>query len=211
MKRLFLLGIILLFCNQLYAQTKNNRLIISGIATHYIHKQNYPEDTQGYYTYPVDPGFEILYFRKIRETIYLGTGYNYQTGRIASVVDGIMRFQFTEQNLPIVVRKEFSHKEKTHWFVGSGIYFGRNKTTRVESLNKNGDWHQPFNMELVANYYDDNNFIDFIFDSGFCYSLNIWSEISISPFLKYRINKTWLNYHESRTHYGIKLSYSIGF
>ncbi len=211
MKRLFLLGIILLFCDQLYAQTKNNRLIISGIAAHYIHKQNYSEDTRGYYTYPVDPGFEILYYRKIRETIYLGTGYNYQTGRIASVVDGIMRFQFTEQNLPIVVRKEFSHKGKTHWFVGSGLYFGRNKTTRVESLNKNGDWNQPFDIELVANYYEDNNFIDFIFDSGFCHSLNNWSEISISPFLKYRINKTWLNYHESRTHYGLKLSYSIGF
>ncbi|HPE75673.1 MAG TPA: hypothetical protein PLC80_06270 [Draconibacterium sp.] len=211
LNRLLIIIIILLFCNRIHAQTKNNGLIISGIASHYIHKQNYREDTRGYYNYPVDPGFEILYFRKIRETVYLGAGYNYQTGRIASVVDFIMRFQFSEQNLPIVIRKEFSIKEKTYWFSSSGFYFGRNETTRVESLKKNGNWSPPFDMELVANYYDDNNFIDFYIDTGFCYSLNNWSEISTSAFLKYRIDKTWLNYHESRTHYGIKLSYNLKF
>ena len=211
MKRLFLLSLVILFCNQLYAQTKNNRLIISGIAAHYIHKQNYREDTWGYYTYPVDPGFEILYFRKIRETVYIGAGYNNQNGRIASTVDGIRRFQFSEQNLPIIIRKEFSPKGKTNWFASSGLYFGRNKTTRAESLNKNGGWHQVYDMELSVNYYDDNSFIDFNFDSGFCYSLNNWSEISTSAFIKYRINKTWLNYHERRVHYGIKLSYILKF
>ncbi len=202
---------IILFATTLWGQEKKNSFQLTGIAAHYIHKQNYHEDTWGYYTYPVDPGFEILYFRKIRETVYIGAGYNYQTGRIASVVDFIMRFQFSEQSLPIVIRKEFSPKGKTYWFACSGFYFGRNKTTRAESLKKNGNWSPPFDMELVANYYDDNSFIDFYIDTGYCYSLNNWSEISTSVFLKYRINKTWLNYHESRTHYGIKLSYNLKF
>lgn len=212
-KTIFFTQLMLLFqlANPVCAQETKNKIAVTGIAAHYIHKQNYREDTRGYYTYPVDPGFEILYFRKIKETVYLGAGYNYQTGRIASVVDFIMRFQFSEQNLPIVIRKEFSTNGKTYWFISSGLYFGRNKTTRVESLKKNGDWSPPFDMELVANYYDDNNFIDLNFDSGFCYSLNKWSEISISPFLKYRINKTWLNYHESRIHYGVKLNYNLKF
>lgn len=201
----------MLFGRQLYAQSEKNLLINSGIIAHYIGKENYNEDTWGYYTFPVDPGYEILYFRKIRETLYLGAGYNYQAGRFSSVVDFIIRFQFTEQSLPIVIRKEFFLKEKTYWFACSGLYFGRNRTSKVESLKKNGGWYPPFDMELVANYYDDNSFIDFYFDSGYSYSLNKWSEISTSAFLKYRINTTWLNYHERRLHYGIKLSYILKF
>jgi hypothetical protein len=126
-------------------------------------------------------------------------------------VNGIRRFQFSEQNLSIVIRKEFTLRGKTYLYACSGFYFGRNNTITAESLNKNGDWHQVYDMELSVNYYDDNNFIDFNVDLGYCYSFNKWSEISIAPFLKYRINETWLNYHESRLHYGIKLSYNLKF
>lgn len=52
-------------------------------------------------------------------------------------------------------------------------------------------------------------FTDYYLDAGFSRTIFKQNEISIAPFLKSRINTTWLNLHEKKFMYGIKLTYSI--
>ncbi|KAF0239481.1 MAG: hypothetical protein FD181_69 [Prolixibacteraceae bacterium] len=209
----FTLLAIILFATALCGQEKKNSFRISGIAAHYIGI----EDDEligsywGYYSFPVDRGFEFSYFRHLSKSIEIGTGFNYQSGRVASYRSSLKRFHFYEINIPFVLKKDFIFNEKSSCFLTSGIYLGKTYLQKAENPDSAGNWHEFPSLDYLVNYSDDISFLDIYLDAGYSFSLSKLGEISLAPFAKYRANTTWLNYHQNKYHFGIKLNYSLKF
>ncbi len=206
-----LLAIIILSATKVWGQEKKNIFRISGIAAHYIGNGN--NKSLGpifeYYNFPVDLGGELLYFRHLSEKFEIGTGFNYQNGRVASYRS--RRFEFYEISFPFVIKKDFIFNEKNSCFLTSGIYWGKTILRKTENPDSAGNWHEFPSLEFVENYSDDISFLDIYLDAGYSFSISKLSEISLAPFAKYRANTTWLNYHQNKYHFGIKLNYSLKF
>ncbi len=205
---------IILFATTLCGQEKKNSFQLTGIITHYINNEKYQLNgaVPGYYEFSVDPGFEILYLRSLSNTISFGTGFNYQKGRVASYLSGLRRFHFNEVSLPLLLQTTHTFKAKNKLFISPGTYIGVVSNIVAESPDKNGNWqiYTDFWYPIEKNS-DDIFFVDLYFDVGYGRLLTNNSEISIAPYIKYRLNTTWLNLHEKRFIFGIKLSYSIKF
>jgi hypothetical protein len=191
------------------AQEKKNEITISGIAAHYINNEKYQliGPFHGYYKFPVDPGVELLYFRSLSKNTKLGAGLNFQKGRVASYLSGLRRFQFYEITIPALIQRDFILTEKSGLFLTCGIYSGKTPKIRVQTPDSYENWHE---MRIdISEKSSDIWFTDLYFDAGYYSFQKIW-KMSINPFMSYRINDTWLNLHEKKFHYGIKLSYTIG-
>lgn len=214
MKLKIIILLLLLFeINSLSSQEKKNSFKISGIAAHYIGNETYGKVDYhpGYYSFPIDIGIEVNYFRHLPFSINIGTGLSYQKGRVASHVSGFRRFQFYEISIPLLLQKGYSLNQKSYLFFTTGVYFGRMNLQGVQSPTSGGTWKEFGILEHLEGYSDDNHFLDISLDAGYSCKLKKWSEISFSPFLKYRINTIWLNTHQERLHYGVKLIYSFNF
>lgn len=210
---LFTLLAVSLLTTPLWGQEKKNSIQLAGIIAHYINIEKHQLDGpfQGYYESLVDPGLEILYFRSLFKTASIGTGFNYQKGRVASYLSGLRRFDFYEISFPFVLKKDFVFNEKNSCFLTSGIYWGKTILRKAENPDSAGNWHEFYNLEYMENYSDDISFLDIYLDAGYSFSLSKLGEISLAPFAKYRANTTWLNYHQNKYHFGIKLNYSLKF
>lgn len=196
---------------QIWSQTGNNNIIIGGILTHYINNEKYEliGPFEGYYTFPVDPGLEILYLIKLNDKVLLGSGINFQTGRVSSYMSGLRRFHFNEITVPIILQRNFVFNEKNLCFFSTGIYTGIMQLKKAENPNSAGAWHEWANTENLENYSNDIFLTDLYFDSGYSKSISKFISISFSAFVKYRINSTWLNYHQKKFHFGVKLNYNL--
>ncbi len=120
-----------------------------------------------------------------------------------------MRFKFNDICFPLLLKKYFKIKDYDHLYFTTGIYFG--KTTKI-----NAEWPASSGWILypnykVENYSDDVRYSDVYVDFGYHTSLKKTFTFSFAPFLKYRLNPTWLNYHQNKIHFGIKLNYSLNF
>ncbi|MCF6357705.1 MAG: hypothetical protein L3J54_07850 [Draconibacterium sp.] len=211
-KRLYVLLIVLFFAVPLLGQEKKNNIKISGIAAHFIGKQTYqkePIKNQGFYSFPIDFGVEAIYFRRLPLGIRIGTGFNYQMGRIASHISGVGRSQFNEFSIPVLLQQAFTLNKKSSLFITTGIYGGEVILRGTQMLGS-ADWYDvpPYYLE---GYSDDTRFLDIYFDVGYAFLIGKKSEIACSPFLKYRVNTTWLNTHSEKLHYGFKLIYTFKF
>jgi hypothetical protein len=193
------------------AQEKKNEITISGIAAHYDELQVYhgAKYIYGYYHYPVDPGIELLYSRKLSFDAYLGTGVNFQTGKIASYVNSRRRFQFMELSVPVILTMCPQINNRSGLLFIFGVYWGKLIWVRAEDEGKSENWPEV-PMSAVGYYSDNIFFSDLYFSTGYFHSFPEVGKLSLTPFIKYRTNTTWLNYYEKKFHYGIKLSYTIG-
>jgi hypothetical protein len=210
---LFLLLSILVGQIHLLGQEKKNTITLGGITAHYINNEKYDliGPFHGYYKFPVDPGFELLYFRSLSKNIKIGTGLDFQKGRVASYMSGLRRFKFEEISVPIMLQCESMLNEKNNLFLTMGIYAGKTILLKAASPTSNENWNDYQDFSIIENYSGDVYFADIYFDAGYSKSITKVGNISIAPFVKYRMNTTWLNYHQKKTQFGLKLIYSLRF
>ena len=203
--------IFLLIHLSVYSQEKKNSIEISGIAIHY---QNNEEKHligpfEGYYENEISPGAECLYNRRISKSINIGTGLSYNLGKNSSYFITPTRFRFQELSIPLLFNVNFLGHKRGCLNFNTGLYFGRTLNIKAEVPSKYDRWAELTFYEDLEGYSNDVNFIDLYFDLGYSIKLNKEKAVNISPFIKYRANKTWLNTHQKDTQYGIKLSYSF--
>ena len=206
------LFVVLFISGPLWGQEKKNSIKLSGIVSHYINNEKYDLNGPfgGYYESSFDPGAEVLFFRKLSENIKIGTGVNYQKGRVASYMSGLRRFQFRELAIPVIIQKDFLLNKNNRWFLSTGIYSGKMILKKAESPDSFEHWHDFVILDRIENYSDDVYFADIYFDTGYSRIISC-GELSVAPFAKYRINTTWLNYHQKELSYGIKLNFIFNF
>jgi hypothetical protein len=204
---------IVLLNTSLWGQEKKNSLTVGVIAASFISVEDrefegdrYP----GYYRCP-SPGIELVYMRAISEGFELGTGINYQLGFVSSYINyHERRFKFNDICFPLLFKKYFKIRDYDHLYVTTGIYFGRTKNIKIEYPVSSGWIPWPY-YSTVENYSDDVRYSDLYVDLGYHTSSKKTFTFSFAPFFKYRINPTWLNYHQNKFHFGIKLNYSLNF
>ena len=202
----------LLGLNHLNGQEKKNTINISGIIAHYTGINNSPQygHPEGFYRFPLSLGAEILYWRQISHNIELGTGITLQKVQVQSTVNYTLRFQYRELSVPILLRKNFTLKNQNLWYVTAGIYNGK-QLNIVSRYPTSVDWTRWDDLKTIAGYSSDHFFSDLYFDAGYTKSFNKYGELSFSPFFSYRVNSTWLNTYEKKSHWGVKLIYSFKF
>lgn len=209
----FILLSIVFYSNLLCGQERKNKLIVGGILTYHIsaEDQEYNWDRhQGYQRNP-SPGIELVYMRTLFRGFELGTGINYQLGFASSYInDYERRFKFNDICVPVLLKKDFKIKGHNHWHSTTGFYIGKTANVKVE-YPTSGPWQPWPDYSTIENYSDDNIYSDIYFDFGYHTSLQNTGVFSISPFIKYRFNTTWLNYHQHKIHFGIKINYSLNF
>lgn len=197
-------------------QEKKNTINISGIIAHYIGIYDYQQiaPAKGSYVFFLNPGAEVLYWRQFPHKIEFGTGINLQKVQAESKADiargYTLRFQYHELSVPILLRKNFTLKNQNLWYVTVGIYNGK-QLNIVSRYPTSVDWTRWDDLKTIAGYSSDHFFSDIYFDAGYSKSLDRWGGVSVSPFVSYRVNPTWLNNYENRTLWGVKLIYSFKF
>ena len=191
---------------------KKNSVTISGIIAKFtgMKDESYHGQKLDYDLYP-GLGAELIYMRNIENELEIGTGLNYQLGLAASFFSpgGETGFIFNDISLPILLRKYIKLRTHNKFYATTGFYFG--KTTKVKALWRASSGWKQFPANKVENYSDDVTFSDFYLDFGYHTSLKKKFVFSVAPFLKYRINNTWMNYHQNKFYYGFKLNFSLNF
>lgn len=207
MKKLFLFSLIIIGTN-LFAQNSIDNIKISVSFAHYfnVEERQLINTYPGYYESSFDPGFELMYNFNIKERFYFGTGLNYQNGRNASYINALRRFNFSELSIPLIFSLGITPNKKNGILMSVGFYGGKIIQIKSQSPTHGGDWGGDI-TENVENYSDDNTFLDLYSDIGYFHKIFKKDIFSITPFLNYRLNTTWLNYHQQRIHVGIKLNY----
>ena len=203
--------VIMILALPVFGQKKRS-LTISGVAAKFINKEDQVYDWdrhEGYFHY-ANPGIELIYMQEISERFELGAGVSYQHGAVSSYIkNGEHTFTFDDICISLLFKKYIKIKEYDHLYTTTGFYNG--KTTKIKAAwPASSGWIQlPTNK--VAYYSDDVVFSDFYLDFGYHTSLKKTFIFSVAPFLKYRINNTWMNYHQNKFHYGFKLNFSLNF
>jgi hypothetical protein len=208
MKKLILLVFIIITSNS-YSQNRNDNLKISISVAHYsnVEERELVNSFPGYYENSFDPGFELLYNFNIVKRLYLGTGINYQIGRNASYIYALRRFNFSELSIPLVFSFSINPNKRSGILMSGGTYLGKIVKIKTQSPSSGGEWIEGDITKYVENYSDDNTFLDLYTDIGYFHKIFDNDIISITPFMNYRLNTTWLNYHQKNTHIGIKINY----
>jgi hypothetical protein len=203
--------VLFLFLNHFsFGQEKKFAITASGIITQYIKiEEGKFTSVPGYYNFPVTPGAEILFTGQLFGSVSVATGINFQQGNVSSYLnENQKRFHFTEVSFPVLLKKSFQLDNQKSLYFSSGVYFGKMTSVKDDYYTSFG-WEESSEIQNVAHYSDDISFSDIYFDAGYLKPLNSKFELSFSPFLKYRLNSTWLNHHHKRVHYGIKVNVSF--
>lgn len=195
----------------LFGQEKKNMIVFGSMVTRFndIELYDLHQSFYGYYEHPAGPGIEALYYRCLTPNTRIGVGLSWQHGRVASYLSGFRRFRFDEVGIPLVFQTGFTFCRNYRFFLTTGFVFGDILHITAEAMGKYEDWHAYDGFDTTEKNSNDTFFADYYLDAGFSRTIFKQNEISIAPFLKSRINTTWLNLHEKRFMYGIKLTYSI--
>jgi len=194
---------------------KKNSLTVSVIADNYVglKYQNYNSPNYNYNRL-FGPGVELIYLREIFKGLDIGTGINYQSGFMASRRNTeyfqYRRFHFNDIGFPILLKKYFKIRDYDKLYLTTGIYFGKTTKIKAEYATR-GPWYEFPEISTLENYSDDISYSDLYFDFGYHASLNKLFTYSFSPFFKYRINTTWLNYYQKNYHFGLKLNFTLNY
>lgn len=204
---------IVFYSNLLWAQERKNNFTVSGVFTYNtsVEDQEYNWERQHGYQRNPSPGIELVFRRTLIKGFEFGTGINYQLGFASSYINNYeRRFKFNDISVPVLLKKGFKIKDNDHWYSTTGFYIGKTTNVKVE-YPTSGPWQPWPNYSTIENYSDDIVYSDIYFDFGYHTSLQKIGVFSISPFIKYRFNTTWLNYHQNKIHFGIKINYSLNF
>jgi hypothetical protein len=204
-----------------FGQEKKNRIQFGGFISHHLKNEEmdfYPFDPHdGYYNFPISPGIEITYERKIFPNYFIATGINFQKVHVSSYIRPIeveytyvRRFRYNETSIPLLIKRAFKLKKRNSLYSTAGLYFGK-QTKIVSETPVRVGWDNWYDLSIIQGYSNDTFFSDIYLDFGYHQSFSNRFNISLSPYIKYRINDTWLTKHVKRFQYGFKIYYSIKF
>ncbi len=191
------------------AQEKKQSIGLNAILSHYMKPAGSNLGLEhGYYFYPIDPGLEVLYKRKLDNKLVFGFGINYQLGRNASNVSGPRRFKFHEFSVPVILQKELNLNGK-NWYLTAGIYGGKIMKVIAEHPDKYWEWREWSDYNTLEFYSDDEIFMDIYLDVQ--KEIFSWqnSRLLVSPYTSFRINSSWLTNYQRNIHYGLKINYEL--
>ncbi|MDP2337734.1 MAG: hypothetical protein Q8N05_15075 [Bacteroidota bacterium] len=205
--------LLLSLSNYNWAQEKKNMIVFGSMVTRFndIELYDLNQSFYGYYEHPAGPGIDVIYYRCLTPNTRIGSGLNWQHGRVASYLSGLRRFRFDEFGVPFVFQTGFAFCQHYRFFLTTGVFLGEIVHVSAEAQGKYEKWHVYDNFDSAEKNSNDTFFADYYLDAGFSRTIFKQNEISIAPFLKSRMNTTWLNLHEKKLMYGIKLTYSIKF
>ncbi len=159
---------------------------------------------KGYYTYSIDPGIEILYRYKLSNSISVGTGASYQTGRIPAYLD---RFKLGEISIPLLFRVITNPEGESKFFLSSAIYAGKILHISADNFGR-VDWHK-MGMNYIQGYSPNSFFVDLSLNAGVSFKADGKNEFSISPVVKIRVKDNWMENYRESIYYGIIFSYQL--
>lgn len=159
---------------------------------------------KGYYTYSIDPGIEILYRYKLSNSISVGTGASYQTGRIPAYLN---RFKFGEISAPLLFRIITNPEGKSKFFLSAAIYGGKILYISADNFGR-VDWHK-LEMKYIQGYSPNSFFVDLSLNAGVSFKADGENEFSISPIVKFRVKDNWMENYRESIYYGIIFSYQL--
>lgn len=198
---------------ELSGQEESNHISAGINISHFFGIEDGEQDHHGgfYSNTFYSPGFEILYFRKLVNHFWIGTGVNITKGAVASsskVTFYEFRFHSVQNSIPLLFRIDLNWR-KIPFHITSGIYIG--EMYRVNILSPgSGSWTVVIEEEERYKGHD-YLFNDFIFEMGYVLRRIEPGSVYIGPFLKYRYNTTWLNKYENRLYTGVKVNYTLNF
>jgi hypothetical protein len=211
---IYLLLLILLLPNAIRAQEEivakkgKSSIGCSLVLAHYANSnQKFIGPVVGFYTYPVDPGIEISYHYLLNKRINLGAGLSYQKVRIPAYVN---RFRFNEVSIPILFEYTKHPERRNKIILSTALSAGKVNNLIVDNLGSGDIWH-TIPLKYVDNYSEKCFFMDILFSPGISLVTINQNEISISPFVKYRIIDNWMQNYREHFYYGIKLNYQLNF
>lgn len=209
-----LLLVVASWSNHLLGQEKRNSITVTGSIAHYTGIEDFDVTPfEGYYTFPVSPGVELIYSRQIFPKVELCTGINLQRVHVASNVDisydYLLRFKYNELSIPLLMRINFQLKAQNKWYFTLGAYRGR-QLGIIAEIPLKGGWGKWNDLTTIAGYSNDHFFTDIYLDVGYS-KTHSWGDLSIAPFFKYRANPTWLNTYQKNPNWGIKFNFSFKF
>lgn len=179
-----------------------------GFSITFAHYTGTSEDMyyhpNGYYTYSIDPGIEILYSYKLSNSISVGTGASYQTGRIPAYLN---RFKFGEISAPLLFRIIKNPEGKSKFFLSAAIYRGKILHISADNFGR-VDWHK-LEMKYIQGYSPNSFFVDLSLNAGVSFKADGKNEYSISPIVKFRVKDYWMENYRESIYYGIIFSYHL--
>lgn len=191
-------------------QETKNHLTLSGNFSHFINCEDDDLGTRtGYFKYAISPGMEIIYSRVIFPQLCAETGISFQWGRFSSntIDHGQHRFNSYELSVPLYLKKVFLFNNGNLQYFTSGVYLG--KIIKVIGEFPDSQSWQITKPEYLPFFSNNTFFSDLYLDCGYVFTRDKKPDISFAPFIKYRFNPTWLNHHESRWIYGIKIDLTL--
>lgn len=207
----YVFSLTLLIFTQISLAQEKNALSFSVVAVHF---QNIEEDEfinipNGYDKFGIGPGLEALYSIPILSRVNFSPGINYLFARNSSYINSPNRFRFQELSIPLLFKFQLFDLKRSSIQSSVGTYPGMLTKVTCGYYQSGGLWNDSSNCEYKDGYSNDKHFMDVYFDLGYSFQLNNYHFIEFSPFIKYRVNETWLNYHQEKTQFGIKLSYKL--
>lgn len=159
---------------------------------------------KGYYAYAIDPGIEILYRYKLTNSISVGTGANYQSGRIPAFLN---RFKFGEISIPFLFRIVTNPESESKYFMSTAIYVGKILHFSADNYGK-VDWHR-LETNYIWGYSPNSFFVDLSLNVGVSLNDKNQNEFSVSPVVKFRVKDNWMENYRKSIYYGIMFSYQL--
>ena len=161
--------LLLSYSNRNWGQEKKNVIAIGSMVTRYNNIELYDlhQTFYGYYEHPAGPGIDALYYRCLTPNTRIGTGLNWQHGRVASYLSGLRRFRFDEVAVPIVIQTGFTFCRNYRFFLTTGVVLGDVVHITAESMGKYEDWHTYDGFDATEKNSNDTFFADYYLDAGF--------------------------------------------
>ena len=170
--------------------------------------------TRGYKHIPFKPGLELTFSRKIGKDLYAESGLSLSTARTSSFVnDAKYKFDFSELSIPLTIKKIVSNSNHKKFSFTGGLYAGLIYSYNVYRFKSLSDWTivKKSDLKGIPYHSDDVVYADIYFDAGYIITISKKLDLTLSPFVKYRFNKTWLNHHVKNTQFGININTSLKF
>jgi len=197
-----LLLFIFTFLFSLHSFGQNHELRLSGELAHLVHNKavHYAE---GYHFIGVE-GVEFGYFHGLDNGWKIGTSMVYEWNTFYAARD--VKSYCNESSISLLFNKIlFQNDEaKNIYSTGFGIYNGI--VSKADTyLHHAGNWLSVADPDWRTQEFKERLFTDLYLDFECRKMIDNNTAVALAPFIKYRINKTWLNDIFSGFQFGMKI------
>ncbi len=197
MRTIYILLITTLFSHNVHAQKLEDYIGLNLQLNHYISKG------KDKYFMPVNPSFEILYKKSLKDKVFLLSGINYSFSiwKHNATFSTKFRRLAHELSIPMLIEKPLGERTS----ITFGGYAGWLVKGKEENLNKNTtNW---IDITSYTNYDESSKFTCDLYISTKIFSGSL---ISFSPFIKYKLTDNWMEEVRAKTYFGLNVKYMTG-